>query len=280
LNQSLLGYPVIIIGAHRSGTSLLASLLNKFGVYMGADLNNVHYESQFFLNLNRRIFRIAHATWDNPCSLYYLLNNNKLCDLLVIYLKRACSSLKTVRFQGWINFIRNRFLGNLKEPWGWKDPQNTFTLSLWLKVFPQARIINIYRNGIDVAFSLQQRELRRIKICGFKNPLISVRCLSLEGAFQLWTEYIEMSLAILNSVESSRIFSIKYESFIQSPIEILKRLLNFLELDLKIDSNYLRERINVNRAYAFRSRIELINFYKKKMNHPLIIKLGYDNIKI
>ena len=39
--------PVIVIGMHRSGTSLLARLLRAGGVFMGAWRNN-HDEAQFF----------------------------------------------------------------------------------------------------------------------------------------------------------------------------------------------------------------------------------------
>jgi hypothetical protein len=44
--------------------------------------------------------------------------------------------------------------------WGWKDPRNSITLPVWLKLFPDARVIHIVRNGVDVAESLYRRQQR------------------------------------------------------------------------------------------------------------------------
>lgn len=54
---------------------------------------------------------------------------------------------------------RKLFLGdkyskynNIKDldiPWGWKDPKNSFTIDLWKEIFPNAKVLHIYRNPID-----------------------------------------------------------------------------------------------------------------------------------
>ena len=57
--------PIIIIGMHRSGTTMLSKILEDMGVFMGEkkDINN---EALFFLNFNRYIFKQTFATWDSP----------------------------------------------------------------------------------------------------------------------------------------------------------------------------------------------------------------------
>ena len=57
-------------------------------------------------------------------------------------------------FLGWKRYLAYRSLERFDQPWGWKDPRNVFTLPLWLRVFPEAKIIYIVRNGVDVAASL------------------------------------------------------------------------------------------------------------------------------
>ena len=47
---------------------------------------------------------------------------------------------------------------------GWKDPRNTFTLDLWLKLFPNAKIINIMRHPLDVSQSLLVRQNKLLEI--------------------------------------------------------------------------------------------------------------------
>ena len=57
--------PVIVIGMHRSGTSMLTRFIQDLGVFMGKDLSE-NDESRFFMNLNRWILFQAGASWDVP----------------------------------------------------------------------------------------------------------------------------------------------------------------------------------------------------------------------
>jgi hypothetical protein len=92
---------------------------------------------------------------------------------------------------------------SLNFPWGWKDPRSTFTLPLWLCLFPNAKIINIKRHGVDVAQSLRVRgwkgflatteKYRKYKwIVPFRPKKLgfieSPRCAALEGGLSLWQE--------------------------------------------------------------------------------------------
>ncbi len=47
-----------------------------------------------------------------------------------------------------IDFARsNRYKRtNGLKAWGWKDPRNTFTLPMWLSIFPKARVLHVLRN--------------------------------------------------------------------------------------------------------------------------------------
>jgi hypothetical protein len=48
------------------------------------------------------------------------------------------------------------------RPWGWKDPRNTLLLRPWLEVFPEAKVVHVVRNGVEVALSLARREAFRL----------------------------------------------------------------------------------------------------------------------
>ena len=133
-------YPLIVIGMHRSGTSLLTALLHRAGVPMGND-RNVHDESAFFLELNKFLFRAAHADWDYPQPVLLLLEVPELRHALVEHLRSRCASRGTRAYLGWRRFLRGSRLEAQPGPWGWKDPRNTFTLPLWLEVFPNARVL-------------------------------------------------------------------------------------------------------------------------------------------
>ena len=47
--------PVVVVGMHRSGTSLVSRILDDCGVMMGKDLQEDH-ESIFFISLNEWIY--------------------------------------------------------------------------------------------------------------------------------------------------------------------------------------------------------------------------------
>src|SRR5213078_1316124 len=66
------------------------------------------------------------------------------------------------RSMGWKRVMKYKSIDRYDRPWGWKDPRTVFTLPLWLQLFPKAKIINIVRNGVDVASSLSVREQKML----------------------------------------------------------------------------------------------------------------------
>ena len=65
--------PVVVVGMHRSGTSLVSRILDDCGVMMGKDLQEDH-ESIFFISLNEWIYGNAGASWERPGALSELTN--------------------------------------------------------------------------------------------------------------------------------------------------------------------------------------------------------------
>ena len=75
--------PIIIIGMHRSGTTMLSKILENSGVFLGnnKDINN---EALFFQKINTWVMRQVYASWDNPEPMLHM-NQNELN-----YLKKIC----------------------------------------------------------------------------------------------------------------------------------------------------------------------------------------------
>ena len=61
--------PVILLGMHRSGTTLLSKLLRESGIYMGRLRGKDTDESLFFQNVNKAIYKLSRAAWDKPAPL-------------------------------------------------------------------------------------------------------------------------------------------------------------------------------------------------------------------
>lgn len=236
--------PIIIIGMHRSGTSLVTRLLEQLGLFVGRekDTNN---ESLFFQELNDWILCQAGATWDNPLSTEWLIQDEEGSSLIADYLSSILNSPASRSYFGQWNHLRYRTGFGLGDLWGWKDPRNTFTLPVWLGLFPDAKIVHVRRHGVDVAQSLRRRgdERRKQMQDSFKKlrsrkkmppfgarALESPRCLTLEGGFSLWEEYTTAAADHVTLL-GDRATEIVYEDFLATPLPILHDLADFCGLE-------------------------------------------------
>ncbi len=279
--------PIIILGMHRSGTTLLANVFEDLGIFMGKKKEQ-NSEPIFFLRINNWLLRQANAFWDNPYNYTFL--DEKEREILVEITKKYLKSLRRLEYFGYEKGLKSFF--DLDFFWGWKDPRNSFTLDVWYKIFPNAKLVHIYRNPVDVANSLRTREIKRRKRfklnwkkevdilyrnknLGYGN---SVRVLNLAEGVKLWKEYTER-IFYLEQKYHLNILHIKYEDFLERPLEILNKILP--ELDIDIEDSKLKEiikNINPDRKYAFIKNEELVELYNKIKDDELLSKLGYDKI--
>ncbi len=183
---------------------------------------------------------------------------------------------KIILYLGLRLFWRYRSLERVDHPWGWKDPRNTFTFDFWQRVFPQARVIHIYRHGVDVAASLRAREVNsRVQAL---SQYASTRCRTLAGAFGLWRAYVEKAFSLHPDGGERAIRHVRYEDFLASPEQTVRALLDFCELPLRPDAwRRVTARLKPRRAFAFRHDPELRAFYEEVKDDPWMIRLGYSN---
>jgi hypothetical protein len=281
--------PVIIIGMHRSGTTMVTRLLARCGLFVGAYLES-NCESRMFLSINNWIFRQSNAAWDYPLALRHLLSNNMAKSMVLEHLKFLLSTPYVFYYLGFRGYFRYTTLHRLSRPWGWKDPRNTFTLPFWLDLFPNAKVLHVYRHGVDVAESLRRRQYRylsgsvaaRAKYGSithlawhrlqFTN---SLRVATLEGGFSLWEEYMQQARLCMSLVKD-RVAAVSYEDFLLQPVDALAHVASFCGLNVP-KSSVLRElvgSIKSSRAYAYKNDAELSSFAASKASQLAIY--GYD----
>lgn len=287
--------PVIIMGMHRSGTTLLARLLNGLGLFLG-HLMESHHEALFFLHLNEVILRQARASWDRPDPICDFLQHREIVQMTLRCLEGDLLSWRSARYLGWRNFLRYRSLARFDRPWGWKDPRNVLTLPLWVELFPGAKIVYIVRHGVDVAQSLVVREQRylhwqRVRFSErFHRPSLrthvervgfrgSTRCLTLEGAFALWATYLAHAEKWLTYITNERIV-IRYEDFVREPIPLLRALADFCELRSvrRWDIEEAAREVEARRAYAFVSDPVLVEFFHSVRTNAWMERYGYSEV--
>src|ERR1039458_6747839 len=93
--------PIIIIGMHRSGTTMLARQLEALSVFMGKK-KEANHESTFFLNVNRWLMAQSGGSWDNPQAIHYLLENREARRRVVDYIERyLLRTPRVISYLGW-----------------------------------------------------------------------------------------------------------------------------------------------------------------------------------
>jgi hypothetical protein len=160
---------VVVLGMHRSGTSLVTRILNLLGVELGPEARLMHpgpdnpvgfWEHGEFVALNKKILSQLGGNWHEPPVFEPGWE-----------VSPGLSDLRGAALE-----LIDREFGSA-EIWGWKDPRTSLTVSFWQRLVPGMSYVICLRNPLDVAQSLSRRD-------GF----------SAAKAGRLWVTYVEASL--------------------------------------------------------------------------------------
>lgn len=273
--------PVIIIGMSRSGTSMLTRMLDDLGLFVGSRLTDNH-EAIFFRDLNDWLLTQCSGGLENPGMIKYLLGDDEARALYGDFIKFSMKTPRAVSFLGLGKYVRYGTPARLDVPWGWKDPRNTFTLSFWLDIFPEAKVIHIYRHPLDIINSLRTRRKRGLarlrdrhagfllkplyllylvrKFIGGRRVFVDLRGASLEEGFILWEEYMKEARGHVVRM-GERAIEIKYEYFLDNPSDVLQSLAEFCGLGAgNGDIEKAAAEVNKSRGYAFLKDPELKSY--------------------
>jgi hypothetical protein len=278
--------PIILLGMHRSGTTMITRLLENLGLFVGNE-KEINHEALFFYEINNWIFDLHTARPELPYNLRY---TNPACEKVILEsLNYFLGSRRKSKYLGPLNG-KYANIRDIDIPWGWKDPKNTFTIKFWKQIFPGAKVIHIYRNPIDSVSSYIERDLalknrfewnwkKKLK----REWLISrnfhqnFRLVDIEAGFSLWKEYVSEAVSLKGQFEN--FLEIRYEDFLADPAGKILELSDFT--GIQPTTAQVQEeisQINSDRAYAFTSNPAYVASYQKLKNDPLLKQLGYDAI--
>ncbi len=205
---------------HRSGTSVLARILNTAGANMGYEVDRNH-EALFFQGINKYILSLENDFWYSFEKTEKRLTDQTVVTTIAGEIEQQVKELILKDFfkvkNEWESFFFRMFDRHL---WGWKDPRNTITLPIWKKIFPKAKVLIIYRNPYDTVISLFNRELPRKSYRQFNTA---------EFNFNVWRSYTRKCMEIEQQY-GQHCIAVKYEELFKS--DTLKSLEKFTGLDL------------------------------------------------
>jgi len=147
----------IVLGMHKSGTTLISQILHESGINMGIFNESLNYdqdnkyERHSIQEINRQLldgFLIPPLKdWTKRKSRYQYDRAGYL---------RNSDSIALVRFRRFIKKYRHytphRLLETINDlnkthpNWGFKDPRTCLTYSIWSRVLPEHRLVIIYRH--------------------------------------------------------------------------------------------------------------------------------------
>ncbi|MBN1661654.1 MAG: sulfotransferase [Anaerolineae bacterium] len=224
--------PVVILGMHRSGTSLVTRLLIDVGIYMGSRLS-VNAEPPFFQKLNQSIFASAGATWSNVEPMIEAMASPQFVERQAGVLEHILLERNTIRdFFGAEQWPAGRDLPLSR--WGWKDPRTTLTFPIWLSVFPHARFVHVLRNGVDVAISIHRRTCmireQWWKWWWYQLRGYGTSTLNFQHDLELWERYVSFALEEKKRIAPERYYEVRYEALLDAPEAEVRGLLAFLDV--------------------------------------------------
>lgn len=251
--NSLISNPIIITGMHRSGTSMVAQLLHKLGVYLGEEDQISNYkpeenpdgfwEDPRIFTLNDKLLAKLNSSWDSLEKEFFQFDWKIQGGYIEQYKKNAEEILLTISG------------GN--QNWGFKDPRTMILLPFWKTLCPNAKYILLIRNPLEVAFSLSKR---------FDNFV------DISNALRLWRDYYDL---FLEYIGNSLYLISHYESYFYDPEKETKRLLEFVGLKVSsekiqkisqevIKSNYYRGVVTKELFEDYKEfPVGLLNIYSK-----------------
>ena len=181
---------IVVLGMHRSGTSMFADIISRLGFYTGeteellepqVDNPKGFWERRDVVQLNDLILKEAGGSWFNPpISTYEKDYTKKMTNILAA-------------------------LASRNSPWLIKDPRLLLTWPLWKEALKNAVPIIVHRSPLDVARSLKNRH-------GFP----------LSFGLDLWEYYNHKYIAAFRNPRNSLFVS--YDRFIRDPEHEMKML--------------------------------------------------------
>ena len=189
--------PVCVAGMHGSGGPMVAQLLYRLGLDLGAGPlvggpadPESRWGNQSFVRINEGILRALGGDWDVPPPLAPVWERD---EGLGVWRREAEALVEGFRGRG---------------PWGWEDPRNSLTLPFWLDVLPEMRVVVCVRNPLEAADALRGRGVT-----------------SLAFGLNLWRAYNER---LLEALPEGRYVVTHHDAYLYRPQAEIRRVLDFL----------------------------------------------------
>jgi len=191
---------VLVLGMHRSGTSMIARLVNLCGAYIAEQSEIMdpspdnpagYWEPKQLVEINRALLQQMGGSWCSPP-----LRNSS--DFLESVDAAVVSDMR--------KFLSCDASGD--RPRVLKDPRMSLLLPLWRELLPRPVALIVWRNPVDVAKSLRARDRFPASV-----------------SYALWEQYTRSAIEVSDGMPR---MLVSFDRFIREPSSSVKMLVDFL----------------------------------------------------
>jgi|GEM_PF-2049182 len=222
----------VVLGMHKSGTTLLARTLHESGIVMGqefpagVDYLRLKYEARWVQEINDEILSADR-------SVYSLKVTSGLLP------KSGIDQTTRDKMEMGIREANQRF-----KQWGFKDPRTVLTYPFWKEVLPDHRLIIVYRDPVEV----WKRYFNRHRPWQFRLP------------FDTWCDYNNLILDYARYSEEGEAICLSFEKLLsgRSEWDRLKQFVNTELIDVcdkSVSVNRLSKKDRNSFAYKLMSKL-------------------------
>ena len=239
--------PFFIVGADRSGTTMLRLMLNQHAELL------VPQETWFMIDLMNELPLTDPLTELQKQRAYELIVTHKRWSDLGIRDYDLAIGIETLA-QPTLGALLETVFGQLlnrttKRRWGDKTPEYVIEIARLHEVFPQAQFIHVIRDARDVCLSLLRKRWR-----GTRTPNVA----------RFWANYVHRGITAGRSLPDKLYLEIHYESLVQNTVNTLGSVCEFLGVDFNPAMMFFYESANENIAPWER------DLHKKVMRPPCL----------
>jgi len=263
--------PIFIVGANRSGTTLLRLILNAHSriaipeevVYFGSFMAGVSIEKWRSPGLSDEAYsKFVHDFVFKKCAPLQGVNNQEVIKQILQDKPYDFSKPYRYMLESWA-------VTHKKQRWGEKTPGNLFYADILLEMFPDARFIHVVRDP-------------RAGVSSMMNTTFFPKDIVFNALSR--HKFMTEGRAILeNSVPPEQRMSVRYEDLVMNPEEAIQALCDFLQEPFepsmmafyKDSSRYMKQdaATSFNQAATKPISVEMLNKWKKKLTESDIAQI-------
>jgi len=275
-------HPVAIGGVGGSGTRVVANILRGLGYYVGSDLNHANDNTWFTLLFKRVEFFNVNALdpeFQSAVRVFTkaMTGRNDITPAEKQSIISLAVNNRLDHDRRWLADRVKTLLGRFEENsahincWGWKEPNTHVFLPSLLESLPRLKYIHVMRNGLDIALSKNQNQMKNWGQCFLPADKFEI---SPRFSLKYWC-VVQKRITNLAQQHPNRVLILNFDELSERPEDGVQRMCHFLQTssDNHTINNICLDIHRPDSIGRFR-RVDIRNFDSEDVAY--VANLGFD----